>query len=308
MAEVHTVGGWSALLVPLLLAGFGLATATADGVVGGVLAGRPWRSELATAVREAGRGLATQRRTPLAADTRLWQLGTAGVAVVATVASVVVPLGSWSAADLPIGLVWWSAIIALLWPLLHMVGYSANAAYPMVSSYRFIAQALAYEMPLAISVITTGLAAHSLRVGGVVAAQHGLWFGVWMPVAFAIYLVCGLAASFYGPFATPTGVDLGGGILAELSGVERVLILGGRYLVLVSVAGFGVAIFLGGGAGPWLPSAVWTVLKTAAVLGVLVTARWRWPLVRPERFEELAWVVLLPLSILQALVVSLVVL
>jgi NADH-quinone oxidoreductase subunit H len=152
------------------------------------------------------------------------------------------------------------------------------------------------------------LAAHSLRVGGVVAGQGGLWYVVWMPVAFAIFLICALAASFYGPFATPTAADLGGGVLAELAGVDRLLPLVGRYMVLVSASGLAVAMVLGGGAGPVLPSAAWSLLKTFAVLGVLVAARWRWPLVRMERFEEFAWVVLLPASVLQALIVSLVVL
>lgn len=308
MAEVHTVGGWAAVAVPVILVIVAGVAATADAVVGGVLAGRRWQGELAGPVRATARLLLTQRRTTLVPDSLLWRLGGAGVLVVACVATVVVPLGAWSAADLSVGVVWWSAFVAVLWVLLHMLGYSANAGYPVVGGYRFLAQAMAYEMPLAISIICAALAAHSLRVGDVVAAQHGLWFAVWMPAAFVIFLICGLAASFYGPFSTPTSAALGGGVLAELSGIDRWVVLAGRYLVLASVAGFGTAMFLGGGAGPLLPAPVWTLLKTGALLAGLIAARWWWPLVRTERFEEIGWVVLLPLSVLQALVVSLVVL
>jgi NADH-quinone oxidoreductase subunit H len=48
--------------------------------------------------------------------------------------------------------------------------------------------------------------------------------------------------------------------------------------------------------------------KTAAVLALLVWLRHRFPTVRMDRFVELSWVVLIPLTIAQALVVALVVL
>lgn len=308
MSEVHTAGPAAASAMPVVLAVVATLAAAADAAVGAAVAGRPWRSGLAVPVRATLRLLLTQRRSTSVPDSVLWRFGGGGIVVVACLATVVVPLGEWSAADLSVGVVWWSAFVAVLWVLLHMLGYSANAAYPLVAGYRFLAQAMAYEMPMAISIICAALAAHSLQVGQVVAAQHGVWFAVWMPAAFVIFLICGLAASFYGPFSTPTSAALGGGVLAELSGVDRAVVLVGRYLVLVSVAGFGTAMFLGGGAGPLLPAPVWTLLKTAALLAVLIAARWRWPQVRTERFEEIAWTMLLPLSVLQALVVSLVVL
>jgi NADH-quinone oxidoreductase subunit H len=49
-------------------------------------------------------------------------------------------------------------------------------------------------------------------------------------------------------------------------------------------------------------------VKTAAVLAALVWLRHRFPTVRMDRYTELAWVVLIPLTIAQALVVAIVVL
>ena len=65
-----------------------------------------------------------------------------------------------------------------------------------------------------------------------------------------------------------------------------------------------VPLFLGGGSGPVLPNLAWQLVKTLVVLLILVAARWRWPLVRAERFAEIAWLVLLPAVLLQALVVA----
>lgn len=307
MSDTGASAVWGALLVPVVLLAFALLAALLDAAVAARLIGAG-RGGWAAPVRETGRLLLKQRRTVLLPDVPLWRLGGAGVIVAACTASVVIPLGRSSAADLSVGVIWWSAFLALLWVLMHMLGYSANAPFPLVAGYRFLAQAMAYEMPLAISIICAALAAHSLQVGQVVAAQQGLWFGVWMPAAFAIFLLCGMAAAFYGPFATPTGADVGGGVVAESSGVDRLLVLAGRYCILASVAGFGTAMFLGGGGGPWLPPAVWSASKTVALLAVMVAVRWRWPLLRMDRFEEVAWTVLLPVSVVQALIVALVVL
>jgi NADH-quinone oxidoreductase subunit H len=69
-----------------------------------------------------------------------------------------------------------------------------------------------------------------------------------------------------------------------------------------------VPLFLGGGHGPLLPAWAWVALKTAAVLALLVWLRHRFPTVRMDRYTEFSWVVLIPLTIAQALVVALVVL
>lgn len=299
-------------LVPGLLVALGLlgwAAAALDAVLGAAAAGRaaPLRAA-AEPLREAARLLVQQRRTTTLPDALLWRLGGAGVLVAAALASVVTPLGSRPVADLTVGLVWWNAFMALLWVAVWLTGWGGNSVHPLVAGYRFVAQALAYEMPLAITLITVGLAASSLRVGAVVEAQRGLWFVVWMPAGFAVYLTCALALSFYGPLSAPVSTDAAGGVAAELSGVDRLVFLAGRYVVLAAAAAFAVPLFLGGDAGPGGPSPWWVLVKTLLVLALLVLARWRLPLVRPDRFEEVGWMVLLPVTLVQSLVVAIVVL
>ena len=64
------------------------------------------------------------------------------------------------------------------------------------------------------------------------------------------------------------------------------------------------ALFLGGGSGPWLPEPVWQLVKTVAVVIALVWWGRRLPVLRPDRAVEVAWVVLVPATLLQALVVA----
>jgi len=300
---------WTVLFVPAVVGVLALAAASGSALLAAVSAGRRLAlNEAATPVRESVRLLMTQRRTTVVPDSLLWRVGGAGIVIVALLAALVVPLGDRVVLDLPVGIVWFNAMEVLLWVLVWMTGWGGNSAYSLVGGYRFLAQGLAYELPLMLALITAGLGAGSLRVADVVAAQQDLWFVVEMPVAFIVYLVGVVGFSFWGPLAAPVGADLAGGVTAELSGVDRLVFLAGRYLMVTVGAAFAVPLFLGGGAGPLFPGPVWTVVKTVAVLGLLVWVRWRVPLVRVDRFVEIAWVVLIPLILVQTLATSLLVL
>ena len=307
MAEfvVEQAPVWAAPLVLTLLLVLAVAAASLDAVL---VSGRRRVGALAVPWQEAARLVVQQRRTTLASDPLLWRAGGAALLVVAALMVAVVPWGSWVLLDSSVGVVWFNAMDVVLWAAVWTAGWGANSAWPLIGGHRFLAQALAYELPLMFALICPTLAAGSLRVTDIQAAQSGGWFVLLMPVAIAVYLACVLAFSVWGPFASPLGSDLGGAVLSETSGVDRLLVLLGRYALLAAGAAFSVPLFFGGGAGPWLPDVLWSVLKTLLVLGLLVATRRRFALVRPERFAELAWVVAIPLVLLQILVVALVVL
>ena len=78
----------------------------------------------------------------------------------------------------------------------------------------------------------------------------------------------------------------------------------GRYALLAAGAAFAVPMFLGGGAGPLLPGWAWVLLRTVLLLAVLVWARRRVPALRPDKFMEVGWLVVLPAVLVQDLVVA----
>lgn len=301
---------WSVLVLPALLGVGALAAVVFDAALDARATGRAVSVSAAVIapLRAVVRLLITQRRTTTAAETVLWRTGVVLIPVIALLAGLVVPLGGVAVADLAVGVVWFNAMEILAWAAVWMAGWGPNAVLSLVGGYRFVAQGLAYELPHMFALITAATAAGTLRVGGIVEAQSGLWFVVWMPVAFVAYLLSAMAMAFWGPFDAPLGRDLAGGAAGELSGVDRLVFFGGRWLLLVVAVAMSVPLFLGGGGGPWLPGWAWTALKTAVVLGVVVWLGRRFPTVRMERFAELAWAVLIPLTILQTLVVALVVL
>ncbi|MEU8802153.1 complex I subunit 1 family protein [Spirillospora sp. NPDC048819] len=256
---------------------------------------------------EAARLLTMQRRVTASADRLLTGVGVISLPVAAALAALVVPVGGHVAVDAPVGLVWFNAMEVVAWASVWLAGWGVNSAFALVGGYRFIAQGLAYELPHMFALITAALAAHSLDLRVIGEAQDGLWFAVWMPVAFAVYLISALAMAFWGPFGHPLGGDLAGGAALELSGPDRLVFLAGRYGLLTVSAAVAVPLFLGGGSGPLLPGWAWSLVKTAAVLALLVWTRHRLPVLRMDRFMTVAWTVLIPATLLQMLVVGLVV-
>ncbi|HEY2194534.1 MAG TPA: NADH-quinone oxidoreductase subunit H [Actinomycetospora sp.] len=299
------------LLAPALVLAAGLAAAA-----GAVTAGdRP----SAPAV-ETLRLLAKQRRRTPADDPFLGRIGLTVLPVGAVLALAVVPLGlpghRGAPVDLDVGIVWFNAMEVLAWFAVWTAGWGPNAVTALVGGYRVLPLGLAYELPHMLAIITPAIAAGSLDPADVAAAQHGLWYAVWMPVAFLLYLVSTAAMAFWGPFAAPLGRDLAGGAGAEHAGLDRLLLRAGRWMLLVAAAAMAVPLFLGGGAPPPItgpdpfggPAWAWIVVKLLVVLAVLLGLRRVMPVLRMERVATLAWTVLIPLAVAQALVVTVVVL
>ncbi|GJF11813.1 NADH-quinone oxidoreductase subunit H 2 [Mycolicibacterium cyprinidarum] len=297
VAPVWAIGATALLGLLVLFATTldGVLTARAEGQVTSGF-GRP--------LTEAARLMRQRRRTTLEADRPLWRIGGAGLLVTALMMVAVVPLGSWTLLDLDVGVVWFNAMDVMIWSFVWLAGWGPNSAHSMVGGYRFLAHGLGYELPLMFALVAPAIAAGSLRVGDIGAAQHDLWFAVWMPVAFLVYCLGVVAFSVWGPFAPAVGTDIAGGVAAELSGVDRLLFDAGRYALLAAGAAFAVPMFLGGGSGPLLPGWCWVLLKTMALLAVFVWLRRRVPALRPDKFMEAGWLVLLPAVVLQDFVVA----
>jgi NADH-quinone oxidoreductase subunit H len=276
----------------------GALAARAGGGPGGTMGG------LVRPFGEAARLMRQRRRTTVEADGLLWRIGGAGLLVTAALMVTVVPLGEWTIFDLDVGVMWFNAMDVMVWALVWLTGWGANSAHSLVGGYRFLAHGLGYELPLMFALVAPAIAAESLNVGRVAAAQEGLWFAIWMPVAFLVYLLGVAAFAVWGPFAPAIGTDVAGGARAELSGVDRLVFVVGRYALLAAGAAFAVPMFLGGGAGPLLPDWAWVLVKTVALLAVLVWLRRRLPAFRPDKFMEVGWMLLLPAVLLQDLVVA----
>ncbi len=259
------------------------------------------------APREVARLLRQRRRRTLEADRLLWRIGGWGLFPVAVLLVALVPWGERALLPGSLGVVWANTLDVGVWALVWLLGWGANSVVGLIGGYRFLALALAYELPLMFALVAPAMAARSLDLAVIAEAQSSLWYAAWMPVAFAAYLIGVLGFAVQGPLAAPAGVDGSGGVLAELSGPDRLLVQAGRYALLGAGAAVAVPLFLGGDAGPWLPGAVWVLLKALLLTAALAWAAGRLPTLRVHRLMQPLWTVLLPLVVLQDLVVAVIV-
>jgi NADH-quinone oxidoreductase subunit H len=265
-----------------------------------VVAGRPVGAVgLVTApVRRAALLLMQAPTSTERPDGPAWALGACGLGALAACALVVVPLSrSVAPADLSPGIVLFGAAVALVMVMVFLHGWSPNSVLSLIGGYRFAAQALSYEMPLALVLIAVALPAQSLAVGAIVTSQYGLWNVVRQPLGLPLYLVASLGAAFWGPLNNADAADLSGGTRVEVTGSALLVWELSRAAVLVAAAAMGAACFLGGWWGPLLPGPVWVAVKTALLLVIMVGAGHLLARVRLERFVVTAWAVLIPLAL-----------
>ena len=243
------------------------------------------------------------RRRTERPDAAGWAVAPALLVGLAAVALALVPLAPDTvAADPSTGFVVFSAAVVFVMIAVFLHGWSPNSAMALHGAYRFGAEALSLQIPFLLAMLATALPAESLSIVDIVIAQEPLWNVVRQPLGLPIYLVVGLAVSFWGPLNFPDASDLAGGTSIEDSGIARLLWKSARLAMLVSVAAMGAAGFLGGWWGPVLPGAVWMILKSLLLLGFLIAAGHLVPRIPIERFVVTAWVVLIPLALVNIFV------
>lgn len=244
------------------------------------------------------RGVSTERP-----DSPAWVLAPALYGGFAAAAATVIPLSeSWVVADVRAGIVLWGSAEALAMVAVYLHGWSPNSPFPLLGGYRFVAQALSYELLSMFVLIAVALPARSLQLTEIVRAQAGLWNAVRHPPGLPLWLVVTLGVAFWGPLNLPDADDLARGTAAETSGPARLVWDVARAAMLVAFCAMGATAFLGGWLGPWLPGPLWVVVKTFALLVVVTALGHVLARFRPERFVVLAWTVLLPLAFVDLLI------
>lgn len=289
------------LAVGGVLAGL-LVGAYAVAVVDGLLSSRrrPWAAALLAPVSHAARLVRSESVIPGGAD-RLLFISAPIVALAAvSLAALVVPLSRTLVAfDPSIGLFYFIVCLGPFVVALMNGGWGSNAKSGLLGAFRAAAILLGYEVPFGFAAIGPAMAAESLSTVRIVEAQAALWFIVWQPLGFLIYVVAALMISVRPPFdLAHADSELGGGVLAEYSGARLLVWRVVLDALLVVLAAMGTILFLGGWHGPVLPAPAWFALKTAVLATLLLAVGRRVPRLRHDQMLAIAWKVLLPASLL----------
>src|SRR3989339_405624 len=211
-------------------------------------------------------------------------------------------------ADVDIGILYVFALATLGEYGVVLGGWASGNKYGLWGALRAAAQMISYEVALGLIVIGTIILAGSLRLTDIIEAQRNVWFVVYQPFAFLLYLVAGLAEINRIPFDMPESEsELACGYNIENSSMKFALFMIAEYAHLVTVAALTVTLFLGGWLGPVLPGPVWFLIKTLLLVFVFIWIRGTYPRMRYDHIMKFGWKFLFPAAILNVIVTALVV-
>jgi len=262
-----------------------------------------WHGWIQT-VMDALKLLQKEDCTPRAADRVVFNIAPFLVFMPTIVACVVIPFGYAAVVrDLNIGILFLFAITTLNVIAILSGGWASNSKYSLMGGFRSAAQLVSYEVPLVLSVLGVIMFAGTLRMGGIVEAQKSMWFVVYQPLGFLIYLIAGTAEANRTPFDIPEAEqELVAGFNIEYSGMKFAMFFLAEFANMFIVAAIAVTLFLGGWQGPWFPGEVWFLGKTFGVVFILMLFRWTFPRLRVDQLMSFSWKFLLPLAFLNLII------
>jgi len=210
-------------------------------------------------------------------------------------------------ADINVGLLYLFAVSSLGVYGVVMGGWASNNKYSLLGAIRSSAQMISYELSLGLSVIGVIMIAGSLSMVKIVEAQAGMWFIVYQPLGFVIYLISAFAESSRTPFdLTECENELVAGYQTEYSSMKFGLYYLAEYAHMLVVSCLAVTLFFGGWQGPFLPPVLWFLIKIFCFIFFFIWIRATYPRLRYDQLMKLGWKVLFPLSLLNIVITAVV--
>lgn len=226
--------------------------------------------------------------------------------------------------DINIGVLYVSAVSSIGVIGILMAGWASNNKYSLLGAMRSGAQIVSYELSAGFAILTIVIFTGDLSISKIVASQQDGWwiFKGHIPViiAFVIFIIAVTAETNRAPFdLAEAESELTAGFHTEYSGMKFALFFLAEYVNIFIVCAIGATLFLGGWMplhiGNWeafnhimdyIPSSVWFVGKTFFLIFVIMWFRWTFPRLRIDQLLNLEWKYLLPISMFNLLLATLV--
>src|SRR5215468_2413672 len=169
----------------------------------------------------------------------------------------VIPFGpDWAViTDVNIGILLVIAVSSVGVLALILAGWSSNSKYALLGALRSSAQMVSYEVSMGLALIGALMFARTLSLSGIVAAQgsDSIWYVLYQPAAFMIFLVSGIAENNRAPFDLPEAEsELVAGFHTEYSGMRWSLFFMAEYAAMVVVSAVATTVYLGGWYFPFV--------------------------------------------------------
>jgi len=265
--------------------------------------------------------------TPRGADKLLFNLAPYIVMIVAMV--IMAPLmfaKGFQIWDINIGVFFITAVSSVSVIGILMAGWASNNKYSLLGAMRSGAQIVSYELSAGLSILTIVVLTGSLQISEIINSQATGWwiFKGHIPaiISFVIFIIAVTAETNRAPFdLAEAESELTAGFHTEYSGMKFALFFLAEYVNIFVVCAIGATLFLGGWMpfhiGSWnafnqimdyIPSSIWFFGKTFFLIFVIMWFRWTFPRLRIDQLLNLEWKYLLPISMFNLLLVTVIVL
>jgi NADH-quinone oxidoreductase subunit H len=226
--------------------------------------------------------------------------------------------------DLNIGVLYVSAVSSVSVIGILMAGWASNNKYSLLGAMRSGAQIVSYELSAGLAILTIIIFTGSLKISDIIASQQNGWwlFKGHIPalVSFIIFIIAVTAETNRAPFdLAEAESELTAGFHTEYSGMRFALFFLAEYVNIFIVCAIGSTLFLGGwmplhagGFEPFnkvmdfIPGIVWFFGKVFFLIFVIMWFRWTFPRLRIDQLLNLEWKYLLPISMLNLLLATVV--
>ncbi len=234
-----------------------------------------------------------------------------------TIGGYVIPM---QITDLNIGMLYVLAMTGLGVYGIVLAGWASNSKYSLLGGIRASAQMVSYELAAGLAMVSVFMLSETLSLRGIVSAQQlplwGIaslptwvhnWYIFTQPLAFGLFVICGLAEINRTPFDLPEAeTELVSGFCTEYSSMKYALFFMAEYANMIVISAIAATLFLGGWDGPF-PGAINLLLKVFSFMFFFIWLRATMPRVRYDQLMFLGWKVFLPLSLANIVVTGLVV-
>ncbi|MFN2198693.1 MAG: NADH-quinone oxidoreductase subunit NuoH [Anaerolineales bacterium] len=260
---------------------------------------------------------------PARADKLLFVLAPVITVIPALVITAVVPWGEsitlfgrqipLGVADINVGVLYIMAVASISVYGIVLAGWSSNNKYAMLGGLRSSAQMISYELALGLAFIGPVVIAGSLSLNDIVDAQRNIWFVIYQPVGFVIFLIATLAEVNRPPFDMPEAEqELTAGYHVEYSGMKFALFFMAEYIKMIAVSMIAATLFLGGFRLPFIETPgllgpIVLFIKVVLLLGGMIWVRATLPRFRYDRLMAFGWKIMFPLALANVLVTIIVV-
>jgi len=218
--------------------------------------------------------------------------------------------------DINVGVLYIMAIASISIYVITLAGWSSNNKYAMMGGLRAAAQMVSYELALGLSFVSPIILAGSMGLIAVVKDQNSMGLLKWwlyQPLGPFIFLIASIAEINRAPFDMPEAEqELTAGYHTEYSGMKFALFFMAEYIKMIAVSMIAATLFFGGYLGPFvdrfpLLGPVYLTIKVLILLFIMVWLRATLPRIRYDHLMAFGWKFLLPLSLLNVFITSLVI-